>query len=238
MASSSPVDFKGYFKVHVGPDKVEFVVHANIVVPRSPFFEAASSKRWTAGRPGKPFELLDEAPEVFSDYLQLIYQNRVAREIPILLDKYIKLYCMADKLGDLDSANVVMDKMMFFTKETPTESAVKLAYEGTVDRSPMRRIMVHTYLGRPLPPQFELKKLPREFLEDLLKEVAEVKASKPKSSVSEAFSSPMANRPKCEYRMGAWGGESSSSIAESVSFASRDYGSRRSVSPGFLGEEE
>lgn len=88
-------------------------MHKDIISRRSPFFKAACAERWAPGGPRKDIELPEDKSSVFASYLQCVYQDVV---IPGNANhdfcELVELYAMADKLGDLKSANLVVDKIM------------------------------------------------------------------------------------------------------------------------------
>lgn len=60
----------------VGPDKKPFTVHKDIICSKSPFFQHATSRNWTAGKTGI-IQLSETEPEIFHTYLHWVYTSKV-----------------------------------------------------------------------------------------------------------------------------------------------------------------
>ncbi|KAK5679878.1 hypothetical protein LTS10_007826 [Elasticomyces elasticus] len=149
-AKRTKLDFNDHIRVLVGPSKKEFVVHKDIITRRSPFFKAATLARWNGTR---PIELPDDKPKVFAEYLHCLYvgsysmdstRSRTARKETVLIQA-IDLYVLADKLGDLETANTVIDSIPGWSDELswqPTSRTTAHAYAQTSEGSPLRSLLV------------------------------------------------------------------------------------------------
>jgi hypothetical protein len=81
-------DFRETFDILVGkaPSSVErFTLHTSVLTPRSKFLHAARKPEWL-DNPSKPVDLTTEDPEVFQEYLNLVYMG------PAALGEYIHEY--------------------------------------------------------------------------------------------------------------------------------------------------
>ena len=106
--------------VAVDNPEVVFQVARNLVCLRSTFFAAACSERWSQGRVS-PICLPDYSPDVFSAYLEVLHTDRlnygVNDEPESSLERtdwveLMRLYMLADKLGDIFSADSVMNEIL------------------------------------------------------------------------------------------------------------------------------
>lgn len=166
------LSFAEHVEILVGAGKKLFVVHTAVIVPRSPFFEAALSKRWSGD--GRPIELLDDEPDIFDFYLHTLYKDNVditgegrisgesdgeylnelddetdgSIEAEKTMRRMVKTYILADRLGDLKSCNIIVDHLITISDKldnVPWPKTVSLAYDTSPQGSPIRRLMVDFY---------------------------------------------------------------------------------------------
>lgn len=96
-------------------------------------------------------------------------------------DTLIALYLLADKLQDLATANMVIDKIQEFCKAVhvlPGKAPICAAYKSTVHGSPLRKLLRDLWFydtGVFHPKQVEESGLPNEFLHDTFKEYIRIK---------------------------------------------------------------
>ena len=201
----------------VGEEKQEFVVHKDLIVSRSPFFEAAAAQRWASSECTQPIELPVDKPNVFADYLHCLYLGRIKTpedesDYPsrsAYLVHTLDLYVLADKLGDLTSANIVIDHVMALNKAklwVPPLTVARHAFEHTAVGSPLRRLFVDFYVhNHPLSDDdlvaFEnaVENGLVEFSAAILREFARIKQDDFKVTVAKAFFNKTSCRPKCHY---------------------------------------
>ena len=171
----------------MGTEQVKFVLHPQIICDRSKFFAAASSERWKG--PEEPIRLPEDSPETFNAYLKCIYQGQLPENMneqcaPAACDDdnekalqgMVQMYHLSDKLGDLKTANIVIDALRKYclqAKIVPPSTIVRLVYTSTPNNSPLRRLMCDYYVH--LGHEFLLKddshdKLPKDFLLEVVKE--------------------------------------------------------------------
>lgn len=146
----------------VGEDKKQFVVHRDIICKRSTFFKAASSQRWSNG----PVELPDDLPQVFETFLYCVYKDQVPTEAPdppyeevVVADQQptqahrhlVRVYVLADKLGDITTANLVMEDMQkrfknFYHPRLSHTSVLSLVLATTAEDSPMQNLFIDFFV--------------------------------------------------------------------------------------------
>jgi hypothetical protein len=99
----------------------------------------------------KPIVLQDAMPQTFNDYLTLLYQDRLAKanEVQAYFARLIRLYLLADKLGDLKTANKPIDRIIKFSDRNasaPEYGIVEMVVAETPENLPLRRLMVDFYV--------------------------------------------------------------------------------------------
>jgi hypothetical protein len=186
-------DFTKFFQVLVGPDEKVFVVHKEVIIARSPFFEAASSERWN--KLDQNIKLPEDEPHIFSRYLQCVYQDVVIAKgnlgLASQLTQLVKLYIMADKFGDLTSSNLIIDKFMDDSDKafvSPGCSLVKYTYSRTAPTSPLRRLMVDYYMHEGGESNgLEIDDAPVDFFRHFCREYQKIRENKWTTTVKGAF---------------------------------------------------
>lgn len=152
-------------EVLVGPEKKRFTPHKEIVCARSTFFKAACSERWNDSTGMKPIELPEDDPDTFDTYLYCVYKDEVdvgdllvarpgegdggKRMIARLGGRLVTTYLLADKLGDVVTANLVIDKIMKLRDEEfllPGGRATAIVSQATHSTSPLRRLFIDLYV--------------------------------------------------------------------------------------------
>lgn len=174
-------DLLATFEVAVGEDDNQqvFTVHHSVLIERSPFFRAARSDRWTSQTEDLPTKLDDHEVEAFQDYLYCVYKDRV----PLVtmnkdanFTRLVKLYILADKVGDLRTSNMVIDEIIRHSDATqaiPSESVLALVYDCTPPKSPLRKLMVDYWTHEcPTLLNEDAEKLPEAMLVELAREFA------------------------------------------------------------------
>ena len=89
----------------------------------------------------------------------------------------VELYIMSDKFGDIDAANMVMDKIIDLVNErneVPGIHSITLAFDNALDNSPLRSLLVDLYIncGSPEALDFDSQDYdpPIEFLKALARD--------------------------------------------------------------------
>ncbi|KAK3642403.1 hypothetical protein LTR56_010756 [Elasticomyces elasticus] len=198
-------DFTEHLRVLVGEEKQEFMVHKDLVITRSPFFKAAVAERWNTD-PAKGIELPDDKPTVFASYLQCLYLGTVHTEEDE--EEVYNIYILADKLGDLTSANVVMDfivKWHTTDNVVPSMESVGYAFQHTAATSKLRQVLVAYWVHEAGNEYFQkgINRAVKHGFTDvcgaLLKEYGRLKAEGWANGVSTTFAMLVAERPTCYY---------------------------------------
>lgn len=112
--------FSEYIRVLVGADtdisEKEFTVHKDVIIRRSSFFKVAIAERWGTWNSPKAIELPEDRPDTFGTYLLWIYTHNLdtgdTRNAMLAGVELVYLYVLADKLGDLESADLKIDQII------------------------------------------------------------------------------------------------------------------------------
>ncbi|KAK5710625.1 hypothetical protein LTR17_018800 [Elasticomyces elasticus] len=211
MADAGPptkrvkLDFSEHLRVLVGPNKQEFMVHKDMTTRRSSFFQAAASQRWSASGSGKFIELGDDDPSVFSAYLECLYTGVVHIDEQLCSDSFLtlKLYILADKLGDLKSMNCIIDHIIKWSdqgRELPDTPSATYVVANTTDTSQLRHLIVDFFVqeGGPQGLEYVIAKSPL-LCGAILKEFGRVRADNLDAKVRKVFNHACSKRPKCYY---------------------------------------
>ena len=199
-----------------GPLQKCFTLHTDFFIPRSEFFRAARSAAWNKGGDSKiPTSLEDDDLEVFGHYKHCIYVGNVNflphhselgdTEGSEHFESLIELYIMGDKLGDIITANMVIDRIMSVSDEVeklPRGGDLELAYNSTVSGSPLRALFrdyfIHevtvSYLGTD-----KLTDCPRELLEDIVLGYLEIKRKNASKTINAALAVEVSTMTRCHY---------------------------------------
>ena len=146
-------------EVVVGQNRELFTIHKDRYVRRSSFFAAACSRGWNSSGKWKPIDLTDDDPVIFLSYLQCVQIAEVVspafihRIIPVessvqkTFQKLIHLHILADKLGDLKTANLIIDNIIHFRNDVellPGLECIWIVFGGdsVPDSSPLQLLLV------------------------------------------------------------------------------------------------
>ncbi|KAK5717564.1 hypothetical protein LTR17_016007 [Elasticomyces elasticus] len=209
MAAESPpakrvkIDFSESIKVQVGASKKEFSVYRDATTSRSPFFKAAVADRWNVTGLDIAIELPDDKPEVFSNYLQCLYFDTV-RHDGVSARAFCEVYILADKLGDLLSANLVITGFIKWSTaihKIPGSSVARYVFANTPAGSQLRRMIVDYIVQEATDKMFSDVALSGdvELCSALLMEFRKLRVENTTRSVSEVFKQLVSDRPKCYY---------------------------------------
>jgi hypothetical protein len=184
-----------------------FTLHTDFSIPRSEFFRAARSAVWNKSQ--KPSILEDDDPEVFANYMRCVYADR----LPFAKDPedsyfecLIQLYVLADKLGDLMTANMVMDRLVSLSEEvnlTPNFDDIELSYKFTVSGSPLRAVLrdLLIYEGSETDDKLETSGLLFEFYRDATRELMKInlRIQSGEMTFAAAFDAHFSTMGRCHY---------------------------------------
>jgi hypothetical protein len=193
------------FDVLVGTGELQkrFTLHTDFFIPRFEFFKAARSAAWNTD-PLKPSTLdnKDDDPAGFSHYARCVYLNNVdflphaEESTKPHFTSLLRLYILADRLGDLKTANMVIDRLVSYSDEVkriPGSDDIRLSYNFTASGSPLRAVLRDQFIHEVSANYFQEHKAAnshREFLQDIvvgyldIKETTNVDKS---MSVGDAF---------------------------------------------------
>ncbi|KAF2707461.1 hypothetical protein K504DRAFT_492928 [Pleomassaria siparia CBS 279.74] len=183
-------------EVTVGPegDKESFHVHEGAICDRSEFFRNAMKPEWASVRPDpRIIDLPDDDPAAFSLYLQFIY----SKQLPILSDTHDDMdvsyqgldmaygYVLGERLMDREFKNAISDAYVLFARGTPpgrrsypTNEEVRIIFEGTSERAPLRQLFVDIWCCRGKYEWMEIDDdLPRDFLFEVTKALLKARPS-------------------------------------------------------------
>ena len=210
----------GTVQVLVGPNKESFDVHKDIICLRSPFFEAACSERWSKSGQSSAIELPEDDPEVFNTYLSNLYGcsgvlseeirgqevKEGADHIKVIQLQLVAIYVLADKLGDVLSANQIIAELIGYCEPDccglMPRAAVKVA-ETTVHPSPLLNLAIDYYVHCANETQvgavLDSKPVPDAFIGDVLREKTRLQMENKDDEVSDVFKDNFAHENWCRY---------------------------------------
>lgn len=209
------MSFTNHVEVLVGKEKKSFMVHKDVICARSSFFEAACSARWTRS-PQKPIELLEESVKHFDIYLNIVYNSTVdaalpeeeglTSEDPEIVSRLVATYILADKLGDIEAANIIIDEIIRETEKTkwlPDESDITIAVETLLIDSPLCRLFIDYYVhevnASGISESLAANELPEIFWYKVLEETVRLIGGNREKKVQKVFRGDFVKRNKCKY---------------------------------------
>ena len=207
---SRRLDFSEHIKVFVGAQKKSFVVHKDVITRRSPFFKSACAKCWAKNAECPKINLPEDDPTIFGVFLQCIYQNVVPTELAQeTFELMAKVYVFADKVGDLTTANLIIDEFTRLSdkiQEIPGLDTIAVVFQRTSENAPLRRLIVDFCIREaPISWLSELsacfEALPPSFFAAFMPEYGVVKASSRQKTVKDAFCFTITDREKCHYHV-------------------------------------
>lgn len=171
-------------QVLIGEEEFCFIVHKEVLVRSSKFFQAACNGSFKEATE-KTTRLPDLDVDTFQAYVHWAY----AGDISLMTSeeatkdgqgqerfkKVVRLYAASDVLDDLRLRNATIDYMVELSEQVncyPGTKVVAEAYKKTVETSPLRKALVDKYLhlGKVSANYFKeaSRFLPREFLVDVI----------------------------------------------------------------------
>jgi hypothetical protein len=137
--------------VLVGAGRRMVTLRCESLTSRSEFFREARSKAFNKDLrrySDEPIILANDCPLVFIDYLRFVYFGDVPEErseLPqVHFSRQIRLYVLAEKLGDFKAANRMSDAIFIQSRDCevlPGENAINLAYHSTKPGSLLRALL-------------------------------------------------------------------------------------------------
>ncbi|KAI8939388.1 hypothetical protein NX059_003171 [Plenodomus lindquistii] len=163
-----------------GDLRKEFLIHRNVIMPRSKFIANRLSGRWSNSEPNtiNLYELDEDLePDVVARYLEIVYtaqNNTDSTDDKFLL---FKVYVLAEQMEDVKTRNIVLsaiyERMILPTASFPTNSCIRIIYGGTASsKNPARRLLVERARIRALRSFWtkeskSVDNLPKEFFAEL-----------------------------------------------------------------------
>jgi hypothetical protein len=192
-----------------GEQQKRFTLHNDFFIPRSEFFIAARSAAWNKD-PLRPTTLddADDDPEVFANYMRSVYlgnANFLPDSEKAGFQPLIKAYVLADKLGDLMTANMVIDRIISYSDEVfrlPSIDEVQLAYSSTASGSPLRALLCDHFIheaGAKCLDDKKLSEIDRDFFQDIAVRYLSIKRTRGivKMSVGDAIGKSISTVDAC-----------------------------------------
>ena len=132
----------------VGPGKVKFIVHEDLIIEASDFFKAAFSSRFKEGEE-KVMELPEDKEAVVDNFIVWLYKERFANgNSSSNLDDDLELFLFAEKCQVHRLKNVLVERFWDgFPNSFPiwTKDRVKRVYDQTGPSSGLRRLLAYQF---------------------------------------------------------------------------------------------
>ena len=144
-----------------------FIVDESVMTKRSKYFKAACRDEWKEAT-SRTIKIPEVDTDAFCAYLHWVHLEQVAistqydveacssDDAPLVLDELIRLWLLADRLGDAQLCDCVIDTMldvadsvdisMDWTEAIPAEM-LDLIYAATSEGRSLRRLVVDIYAG-------------------------------------------------------------------------------------------
>ena len=138
----------------VGKDNIQqFIVHENVIKPRSEFVRLALSKEWKEAKE-RTIPLPDEESATFELYQHWVYFNHIPMDGQPSADRgkhynlLTKAYILGEKLLDPHFKDAIIDCLIERLRTTLTFDVrlTNLIYEHTPEKSPLRRLLQDIYI--------------------------------------------------------------------------------------------
>jgi hypothetical protein len=184
-------------------NRSSFKIHEDAICDRSEFFRNSMKPEWASMRVDpRVIDLPEDDPEAFSLYHTWLYSGELAilsntsagqdstssslsDEAPDDHHTLAYAYALGERLLDIPFKNAIVDAYVLYARGTapgkryyPSNEEIRIIYDGTGDRSPIRQLLVDIWACRG---KFEwIEKdsdLPREFLASVVKELLRVRGS-------------------------------------------------------------
>ena len=212
--------FNDSIEVIVGEQRESFTVHKEILTKRSPFIEAACSQRWNTPGPFRPIELPDDDIRAFDMYLNCMYTNRVNTD-----DAYdagpgeeewcedqrmrrlmLRTYILADKLGDIVTANLLLDGILDVynsDQSAPSVDTIDFVFSSTAPDTPLQRLFIDIYVyadsGTLISDLLQSGHVPRAFLHPYMEKTASLLRAHPGRRFRDVFMRDIIDDYRCRY---------------------------------------
>lgn len=127
----------------------------------------------------------------YADDIKLIAEPDRVDKANAGFQQLIRVYLLADKLQDLVTTNVAIDEIMRFSDisgRVPCSDNYHHVYDNTMPRSPLRALMRDFWVYE-MDEEYDkaLDALPKDLMQDILREFLRVKRDGRHATVSKAF---------------------------------------------------
>lgn len=122
-------------------------MHTAVTTRSSDFFKAAMSREWKEGQE-KEVTLPDTDEQAFEGYLQWLYTGELTLSEENPFRTLTEHYILGDFLADSAFCGSSLDGIVNKTCENkllPSASTIELAWEHTLQRSPMRKLYLEAF---------------------------------------------------------------------------------------------
>ena len=169
----------------------------------------------------KVIELPEDEADKFDTYLGCVYKDEfLLGDLPTAAQAdtkersefgathhhLLRVYLLADKLGDVSTANMVVDEIVkyFFDNRTaPSHAMLKVALTCTPQHLPLFRLLLDFYFHQASKHTFEMMcndaALLRQFLDGIVREKAKLEAQRRAERIDNVFESGYVARNSCHY---------------------------------------
>ncbi|KAF2470510.1 uncharacterized protein BDR25DRAFT_314689 [Lindgomyces ingoldianus] len=145
-------------------------------------------------------KLQNESPEIFTMFVKMLYGDTLLTMAPKKTDlggdsdtdgyiSLFKLYVLVEKLEDIESKEMISDRIQQFTTlvdmdgpvACPPPCCIKIVYEGTPSGDPARRLLIELYVSYQDKTCLSgaVDSVPKEFLYDLSLHMLENQVQRP-----------------------------------------------------------
>ena len=186
-------------------DKKGFVVHKDVICTRSSFLKAAC-ECWIKRL--EPVELLDDDAQTFNHWLHYVYFNKPPMTNDLheedVFRAVVKAYILSDKLGDLRSANIIIDELMRLSDElgkVPCGDLLIHAWTKTPENSLLRLLFIDYIVHESKHDIFakNVSMIPPDMLIAVINEFGRVEYNIQDGIVRRVYSVYVDKRAKCYY---------------------------------------
>ena len=144
-----------YVHVLVGPAKQDFGVHKGLLCKCSKFFQAALNGSFAEASKGV-VELPEGNPKVFEIVHKWLYTHKLTvvkngEDVKCYEDQLVDLFIFGDTFGIPTLCNSVIDAIVhnFEEDNIVITHSIRRVYNGTLEGSPLRKLIIATYINDP-----------------------------------------------------------------------------------------
>lgn len=140
-------------ELFIGPEKIRYVVHKDVLCNQSPFFSAALNGHFIEGET-QQLDLPDCDIKTFDHVILWLYQQRLEPLSYFFKDgkatyfTLLDLYATADQLDIEGLRNAVVDRVAGLAEETnsvPTPTDTHILYESIRESAPLRELILDLF---------------------------------------------------------------------------------------------